>query len=36
MVGMGLPVLPNGRLDRGVALRWYRDNIIPPMIKNGG
>ena len=32
---MGLPVLPNGRLDRGAALQWYRDNIIPPMLKNG-
>ncbi len=35
LVQMGLPVLSNGRLDRGAALQWYRDNIIPPMIKNG-
>ena len=28
MVQMGLPVLPNGRLDRRVVLRWRRDNII--------
>ncbi len=35
LLQMGLPVLPNGRLDRGAALQWYRDNIIPPMLKNG-
>ena len=35
LLQMGSPVLPNGRLDRGEALQWYRDNIIPSMIKNG-
>ena len=35
LVQIGLPVLPNGRLDRRAALQWHRDNIIPPMIKNG-
>jgi hypothetical protein len=35
LIQMGLPELPNGRLDRGIALQWYADNIIPPMLKNG-
>ena len=26
---MGLPVRPDGRLDRVAALQWHRDNIIP-------
>lgn len=27
LVGQGLPVLPNGRLERAVALKWIEENI---------
>ena len=29
LVQMGLPVRLDGRLDRRVAFRWHRDNILP-------
>ncbi len=35
LVKLGLPVLPNGRLQRREARDWYRANITPPMIKRG-
>jgi hypothetical protein len=27
LIGLGLPVRPDGRLDRGEALAWYRANM---------